>query len=36
VVEGLEHNAHAQQKIAATTKELETERDTVKDLLSAS
>jgi len=36
VVEGLEHNAYAQQKIAGTTKELETERDTVKDLLSAS
>lgn len=34
VVEGLEHDDFARQKLAVTIKELETERDTVKDLLS--
>lgn len=33
LVEGVEHNAFAQQKIAATLEELRNERDTVKDLL---
>ena len=34
IVQGIEHNAYAQEKIAATIKELEEERDAVKDLLS--
>jgi len=34
IVQGIEHNAFAQEKIAATIKELEEERDAVKDLLS--
>lgn len=34
IVQGVEHNAFAQQKIAATLEELRSERDTVKDLLS--
>lgn len=34
IVQGLEHNDFAQQKIAATLAELREERDTVKDLLS--
>jgi malate dehydrogenase len=33
IVKGLEHNAFAKEKIAATVAELRTERDTVKDLL---
>lgn len=33
IQQGLEHNAFAQQKIAATVAELKSERDTVKDLL---
>lgn len=33
IVEGLEHDDFAKQKIAATTQELLTERETVKDLL---
>ena len=33
VVQGIEHDDFAQQKIAATLEELRTERDTVKDLL---
>jgi malate dehydrogenase len=33
VVEGLEHGEFARQKLSGTIKELETERDTVKDLL---
>ena len=36
VVEGLEHDAFAQQKIAGTTAELISERDTVKHLFAAS
>lgn len=35
VVEGLQHGAFAQEKIAATTKELESERTTVQGLLAA-
>lgn len=34
VVQGIEHDEYARQKLAVTIKELETERDTVKDLLS--
>ncbi|MEW4528980.1 malate dehydrogenase [Maioricimonas sp. JC845] len=33
IVQGIEHNAFAQQKIQATLDELRSERDTVKDLL---
>jgi malate dehydrogenase len=33
VVEGLEHGAFAQEKLKATTQELEEERDAIKDLL---
>ncbi len=33
IVQGLEHNAFAQRKVAATLDELRSERDTVKDLL---
>lgn len=33
IVDGLEHNDFAQQKIAATLNELRSERDTVRDLL---
>ncbi|MCL4170104.1 UNVERIFIED_CONTAM: hypothetical protein GTU68_048676 [Idotea baltica] len=33
IIQGLEHNAFAQQKIQATLDELRSERDTVKDLL---
>ena len=34
IVEGLEHSDFAKEKLAATAKELEEERETVKDLLS--
>jgi len=34
IVQGIEHNDYAKEKIAATIKELEEERDAVKDLLS--
>lgn len=34
IVQGIEHNAFAQEKIDATIAELRSERDTVKDLLS--
>ena len=33
IVQGVEHNAFAQQKVNATLEELRGERDTVKDLL---
>jgi malate dehydrogenase len=33
IVQGIEHNAFAQRKVAATLDELRSERDTVKDLL---
>ena len=33
IVEGIEHNDFAKERIAATSKELSEERETVKDLL---
>ena len=33
IIQGIEHNAFARQKIDLTLEELRTERDTVKDLL---